>query len=69
MQFSVVAIFALYAASATAMTCGVSGSACDAFINSKRGVGFTAKAREFLRTREVEAPKEVREIEAVKVHV
>ncbi|KAK3207384.1 hypothetical protein GRF29_103g882843 [Pseudopithomyces chartarum] len=70
-QFSV-AILALFAASATAMTCGVSGSACDGFINAKRAVGFTAKAREFLRTREVEAPKEVREavaVEAVEVQI
>ncbi|KAJ4287268.1 hypothetical protein N0V90_012666 [Kalmusia sp. IMI 367209] len=66
MKFSAVIVAFTFAAAATAKTCGINGALCSRSVSSS---GFTAKARDWLRTREVEAPKEARDVEAVEVEV
>lgn len=81
MKFSAVIVAFTFAAAATAKTCGINGALCSyevstaydgALANSNRrdvsSVGFTAKAREWLRTREA-APVEAREAEPEAVEV
>ncbi|KAL1603927.1 hypothetical protein SLS60_005519 [Paraconiothyrium brasiliense] len=67
MQFSAVLV-AIFAAAATAKTCGINGALCQRDVSS---VGFTAKAREWLRTRSaaVEAPVEAREAQPEAVEI
>ncbi|KAK7191604.1 hypothetical protein DPSP01_004789 [Paraphaeosphaeria sporulosa] len=65
MKFSAVIVAFTFAAAATAKTCGINGALCSRDVSS---VGFTAKAREWLRTREA-APAAVEAPEAVEVQI